>query len=101
MGTDGFRSFNDFFICGIKPAETDIFFDCAVKEEGVLQYNAHLAAKTGLGHFADVDPIDWIELIPYPSSRNYVQRVLENLQVYRHRLGVDPQARNLQKDLRR
>ncbi len=27
--------------------------------------------------------IDWIELIPYPHTRNYVQRVLENIQVYR------------------
>ena len=27
--------------------------------------------------------IDWIELIPYAETRNYTQRVLENLQVYR------------------
>ncbi len=27
--------------------------------------------------------VDWIELIPYSETRNYVQRVLENLQVYR------------------
>lgn len=27
--------------------------------------------------------IDWLELIPYYETRNYVQRVLENLQVYR------------------
>ncbi len=27
--------------------------------------------------------IDWIELIPYSETRNYAQRVLENLQVYR------------------
>ncbi|MCH2546255.1 MAG: lytic transglycosylase domain-containing protein [Alphaproteobacteria bacterium] len=27
--------------------------------------------------------IDWIERIPYSETRNYVQRVLENLQVYR------------------
>jgi soluble lytic murein transglycosylase len=33
-----------------------------------------------------VDPIDWIELIPYGETRNYVQRVTENLQVYRERL---------------
>lgn len=33
-----------------------------------------------------VDPIDWIELIPYGETRNYVQRVTENLQVYRTRL---------------
>lgn len=27
--------------------------------------------------------IDWIELIPFAETRNYVQRVLENVQVYR------------------
>jgi soluble lytic murein transglycosylase len=33
-----------------------------------------------------VDPIDWVERIPFSETRNYVQRVMENLQVYRHRL---------------
>ena len=33
-----------------------------------------------------VDPIDWVERIPLSETRNYVQRVLENLQVYRTRL---------------
>jgi soluble lytic murein transglycosylase len=32
-----------------------------------------------------VDPIDWVERIPFSETRNYVQRVLENLQVYRVR----------------
>lgn len=32
---------------------------------------------------ADVDPIDWVELIPFTETRNYVMRVMENLQVYR------------------
>ncbi|MDA1133041.1 MAG: lytic transglycosylase domain-containing protein [Proteobacteria bacterium] len=32
---------------------------------------------------ADVDVIDWIERIPFPETRNYVQRVVENLGVYR------------------
>jgi soluble lytic murein transglycosylase len=32
-----------------------------------------------------VDQIDWIERIPFAETRNYVQRVLENLQVYRDR----------------
>jgi peptidoglycan lytic transglycosylase len=32
----------------------------------------------------DIDIIDWIELIPFSETRNYVQRVMENLQVYRH-----------------
>jgi soluble lytic murein transglycosylase len=35
-----------------------------------------------------VDPIDWIERIPFTETRNYVQRIVENLQVYRARLGV-------------
>ncbi len=30
----------------------------------------------------DIDPVDWIELIPFKETRNYVQRVLENVQVY-------------------
>lgn len=30
-----------------------------------------------------VDPIDWVEHIPFAETRNYVQRVLENVQVYR------------------
>ena len=30
-----------------------------------------------------VDPIDWIERIPFSETRNYVQRVIENMQVYR------------------
>jgi soluble lytic murein transglycosylase len=34
-----------------------------------------------------VDPIDWVERIPFSETRNYVQRVMENLQVYRIRLG--------------
>jgi soluble lytic murein transglycosylase len=34
-----------------------------------------------------VDPIDWVERIPFAETRNYVQRVMENLQVYRVRFG--------------
>ncbi|MCB1426905.1 MAG: lytic transglycosylase domain-containing protein [Zhengella sp.] len=30
--------------------------------------------------------IDWVERIPYGETRNYVQRVMENLQVYKQRL---------------
>lgn len=33
------------------------------------------------------DVIDWIERIPFPETRNYVQRVMENYQVYKTRLG--------------
>jgi soluble lytic murein transglycosylase len=34
-----------------------------------------------------VDPVDWVERIPFSETRNYVQRVMENLQVYRARFG--------------
>jgi soluble lytic murein transglycosylase len=35
----------------------------------------------------EVDPVDWVERIPFQETRNYVQRVMENLQVYRVRFG--------------
>ncbi len=47
------------------------------------------------------DVVDWIESIPFTETRNYVQRVLENLQVYRHRLGLVQIAQSLQQDLTR
>jgi soluble lytic murein transglycosylase len=34
-----------------------------------------------------VDPVDWAERIPFSETRNYVQRVMENLLVYQHRFG--------------
>ena len=35
-----------------------------------------------------VDAIDWVERIPFSETRNYVQRVMENLQVYRVRFDT-------------
>lgn len=35
----------------------------------------------------DVDPVDWIESIPFGETRNFVRRVLANVTVYRARLG--------------
>lgn len=34
-----------------------------------------------------IDAVDWVELIPFAETRNYVQRIMENLQVYRARFG--------------
>ena len=39
-----------------------------------------------------VDPIDWVERIPFSETRNYVQRVIENLAVYRVRFDVSTTA---------
>ncbi len=48
------------------------------------------------------DVVDWLELIPFNETRNYVQRVLEHLQLYRMILyeNAEPYARTAQ-DLRR
>lgn len=35
-----------------------------------------------------VDAVDWVERIPLAETRNYVQRVMESLQVYAARLGA-------------
>lgn len=35
--------------------------------------------------YQGIDPIDWIELIPFSETRNYVQRVIESLHVYREK----------------
>jgi soluble lytic murein transglycosylase len=47
------------------------------------------------------DVVDWVESIPFNETRNYVQRVLENLQIYRMRLGGRAVALSLVSDLGR
>lgn len=47
----------------------------------------------------DVDVVNWIELIPFTETRNYVQRIMENLEVYRARLGSP--TLTVQSDLKR
>ena len=48
-----------------------------------------------------IDPVDWIEEVPVPETRNYIQRILENLQVYRARLNGGEAQLLILKDLRR
>ena len=47
-----------------------------------------------------VDPVDWVERIPFMETRNYVQRVMENFQVYRVLFANDAPL-TIDKDLRR
>ncbi|SEP20455.1 soluble lytic murein transglycosylase [Rhodopseudomonas pseudopalustris] len=47
-----------------------------------------------------VDAVDWVELIPFSETRNYVQRIIENLQVYRARFGGGTRLQ-IDADLRR
>jgi soluble lytic murein transglycosylase len=57
-------------------------------------YNAGRGrVKEWIGRYGDprdpkVDPIDWVERIPFPETRNYVQRIIESIQVYRARFGT-------------
>ena len=47
-----------------------------------------------------VDPIDWIERIPIAETRNYVERVIENMQVYRALVENNPKL-SIEADLHR
>ena len=48
---------------------------------------AEWLAEIGDPRNPGVDPIDWIEHIPYGETRNYVMRVLEAVTVYRMRIA--------------
>src|SRR5207302_8745377 len=50
---------------------------------------------------ADLGMVDWIEMIPFNETRAYVQRVLENLQIYRGQTADSPTAFSLVSDLAR
>jgi soluble lytic murein transglycosylase len=62
----------------------------------IASYNAGPGRVSGwLNTFGDprspnVDVVDWIETMPIYETRNYVQRVLENLHLYRAKLGLPP-----------
>lgn len=47
-----------------------------------------------------VDPIDWVERIPFTETRNYVQRVAENLAMYRQLLKEHSLPRVAETELR-
>jgi soluble lytic murein transglycosylase len=71
-----------------------------------VAYNAGpRRAKEWIEQYGDprdprIDPIDWIERIPISETRNYVQRVLENMQVYRALVENNPRLL-IEADLRR
>ncbi|MEQ1695172.1 MAG: lytic transglycosylase domain-containing protein [Hyphomicrobiaceae bacterium] len=48
-----------------------------------------------------MDPVDWIERIPFQETREYVSKVLSNIQIYRARLGDEANALQLDRDLLR
>ena len=48
-----------------------------------------------------VDPVDWIHRIPFEETREYVQKVMSNVQVYRARLGEAVAPARIGEDLAR
>ena len=73
----------------------------------IAGYNAGPGrAREWIKEFGDprdgkVDPIDWIHRIPFQETREYVQKVLSNIQIYRARLGEEETAVRLNADLKR
>lgn len=61
----------------------------------LVGYNAGpRRSKEWLQAFGDlrggqVDPVDWVECIPFNETRQYVQKVLQNIQIYRSRLAPE------------
>ena len=68
-------------------------------------YNAGRGrVKEWIARFGDprdpkVDVVDWVERIPFTETRIYVQRVMENLQVYRSRFD-EPARLTIEADMR-
>jgi soluble lytic murein transglycosylase len=58
-------------------------------------------ASCGDPRAAQVDPVDYIECIPIGETRNYVMRVLENVEVYRARLNGGRAPLTVVADLKR
>jgi peptidoglycan lytic transglycosylase len=74
---------------------------------GLAGYNAGPGrARQWVREFGDprdpkIDPIDWIERIPIRETREYVAKVLSNIQIYRARIGNEATALQIDKDLQR
>jgi soluble lytic murein transglycosylase len=72
---------------------------------GIAGYNAGPGrARQWMREFGDprdpkVDPVDWIYRIPFEETREYVQKVLANTQVYRARLAAPETALRINDDL--
>lgn len=58
-------------------------------------------ARCGEPRTAQVDPIDFIECVPFTETRNYMMRVMENMQIYRARLNGGSAPLTLSVDLAR
>ncbi|WP_235561386.1 lytic transglycosylase domain-containing protein [Brevundimonas sp. Root1279] len=58
-------------------------------------------ARCGDPRSGSVDPVDFIECAPFTETRNYMMRVMENMQVYKARLNGGSAPLTLSQDIRR
>lgn len=76
----------------------------------VLAATAYNAGRTNVNRWIStygdprspvVDPLDWIEEIPFGETRNYIMRLLENTEVYRNRISGRDEPLRILTDLYR
>ena len=90
---------DDIPMCGVPVHAADAYLEKLIDDFGgsyalaIAAYNAGPGrVRQWLRDYGDprgggIEMVDWIENIPIGETRNYVQRVLETLQIYRGQIG--------------
>ena len=72
---------------------------CVWLKVGILKIKCVCVLKVGIVRVpkigmcvlkGEIDYVNWVELIKFKETRNYVQRVLENVNVYKFMLAKKP-----------
>jgi soluble lytic murein transglycosylase len=85
---------SNYLAAQLSTYDGSLLLAAAAYNAGAGNVNKWIAAY-GDPRAANVDPVLWVELIPFEETRHYVERVMGNYLVYRARLGqqqVNPVA---------